>query len=191
LFDALVVTADVMGHELGERAAEDMARELSAYPLAAVGHALRRCKHEVTGRLTLAQIIQRIDDGHLGVEQAWALAQQARDEANTVVWTEEIAEAFGSAAPLLTEGDAVGARMAFKESYAALLLEARGAKQAAKWRVSLGHDPDGRARALGDAVERGRIAPSFAEWMLPTGERFDALRDRLLAMGNETPGLTP
>ncbi len=47
------------------------------------------------------------------------------DESTSVVWTDEMCQAWGVAAPLLEDGDKVGARMAFKESYARLIEEAR------------------------------------------------------------------
>lgn len=41
------------------------------------------------------------DDGRPGAEEAWAVAYRATNEAATVVWTDEMAEAFGLARPLL------------------------------------------------------------------------------------------
>lgn len=175
LAKAVIVTAEVMGHELSPLAAEAMARELATYPAAAVLGALRRCQRELTGRLTLAAILHRIDDGHLGLEEAWALCP--RDEDQTVVWTGEIAGAFFVARPLLQQGDQVAARMAFRECYTRLLQEARNERRAAVWTVSQGHDKAGVCEPVVAAVEKGRLEPDYAQVFvhpgLPDFERYE------------------
>jgi hypothetical protein len=50
--------------------------------------------------------------GHPTANEAWALVLASRDETDTVVWTEQIAEAAGIARPIIDAGDDVGARMA-------------------------------------------------------------------------------
>src|SRR3990167_9980819 len=72
LLRGVVVTGEVCGTDLSNPAAEVMVRELEQYPIDAVVSALKRCRREVTGRLSLATIIARIDDGHPGAEEAWA-----------------------------------------------------------------------------------------------------------------------
>lgn len=175
LAKAVIVTAEVMGHELTPLAAEAMAHELASYPPDAVAAALRRCQREQSGRLTLAAIIARIDDGHPGVEEAWAMCP--RDEDVTVVWTDEICAAYGVASPLIREGDQVAARMAFKESYTRLLQEARDEKRPAHWTVSVGHSLNGRCEPIVAAVEKGRLPADFARQHvyqgLPNFEQFD------------------
>ena len=181
LAKALIVTAEVMGHELSPLAAEAMADELASYPPAAVAAALRRCQREQSGRLTLAAVIARIDDGHPGVEEAWAMCPRSED--TTVVWTDEICAAYGVASPLLAEGDAVAARMAFKEAYARLLQEARDEKRAAKWTVSLGHARDGRCEPVVAAVEKGRLPADFArQYVYPGLPNFERYEKRLEAV---------
>lgn len=185
LAGALVVTAEVCGTELSVAAAEAMARELLAYPVADVGAALGRVRRELTGRLTLAAVLQRLPNGHPGGNEAWPLCP--RDEATTVVWTEQMAEAFGVAAPLLREGDQVAARMAFLECYAKLVREAESARQKPHWIVSLGHDPALRDSVLLVAVERGQLTAGDAERMLTT----DDGRDRLARLGAGGPKALP
>jgi len=160
LYQAVVVTAEVIGHEISPAAANEMARELLAYPEHQVAAALGRCKRELSGRLALAAIIQRIDDGHLGVEEAWALIPRSEDE--TVVWTDEIAGAYGVCRGLL-ETDQVAARMAFKESYQRALTVARAERRPANWWVCAGHDQAGRVSAVKHALEAGRITAGEAE----------------------------
>ncbi|CNI91284.1 hypothetical protein [Yersinia enterocolitica] len=62
----------------------------------------------------------------LSANEAWALALPAQDEANTVVWTNEIAQAWSIAQPIMQEGDKVGARMAFIAAYERLTKAAQG-----------------------------------------------------------------
>jgi hypothetical protein len=109
-----------------------------------------------------AHIIEQIDraaknDGRPGPEEAWSISLTARDEADTVVWTNECAKAWGSAAPIMELGDEVGARMAFKETYARLVAEARARREPASWELSEGFDKDRRRAAIARAVEDGRI----------------------------------
>lgn len=155
----LVVAAEVMGWPLSEVAAEVIARELEPYGAEESAKAIRACMR-AGGKLTLDAIVSRIDFGHPGPEEAWAMCP--RDEASTVVWTDEIAEAFGVAAPLL-ETDEVGARMAFRETYTRLLQQARDERRRPKWNASLGHDRAGRESALRDAVALGRLSRGHAE----------------------------
>lgn len=99
-------------------------------------------------------------DGRPGAEEAWAVAFRGTDEAATVVWCDEMAEAFGMARPLLLAGDEVGARMSFKETYNRLLAAARAARTPAKWSVSLGYDVAARDAAIRPHVEAGRLPPT-------------------------------
>jgi hypothetical protein len=103
------------------------------------------------------------DDGRLGAEEAWALALGAADEADAVVWTDEIAQAWGVALPVLQRGDEVGARMAFREAYGRHVAQARAARQPLRWCVALGHDSTRRADALRRAEELGRLSLGEAD----------------------------
>lgn len=109
-----------------------------------------------------AHVIEQIEraaknDGRPGPEEAWAISLGARDEADTVVWTHECAQAWAAATPIMALGDEVGARMAFKETYARLVAEARARFESASWEVSEGFDKDRRRSAVGRAIEAGRI----------------------------------
>lgn len=172
LLKGIVITAEVCGTELSKAAAEVMVRELETYPEAAVVSALKRCRREVKGRLSLASVVERIDDGHPGVEEAWAMCP--RDEDQTVVWTDEMAEAYGSVMELIVAGDTIAARMSFKERYAALVRQSRDDKRPARWVVSLGHDVNSRSAPLLEAVDKGRLPADTAHQLvasLPDGER--------------------
>lgn len=164
ILEAIAVTAELCGRVFSPAAAMMFASDLDGFPEPAVLSALTRCRKEVKGFLTIADVISRIDDGRPGAEEAWAMIP--RDEATSVVWTEEMAQAYGKASPLLDEGDKIGARMAFKEAYAKLVAEARDRKKPPKWTPSLGDDVNGRQLALIDAVRAGRMGIDHAANLL-------------------------
>jgi len=161
IIKAIAVTSEVMGNEMTEDAAKMMLADLSGFPPMAVAEALKRVRREVKGRLCVADIIRHIDDGRPGVEEAWAM--MPRSESETVVWTEEMAMAFGSVYRLLEEGDKIAARMAFRERYTTLCTEAKSNGEPVKWNASLGHDPTGRVPALAAAVAAGKITNDKAK----------------------------
>lgn len=103
------------------------------------------------------------DDGRPGAEEAWAIALRGQDEAETIVWTEEAAQAWGVALPVLQSGDDVGARMAFREAYGRMVAEARSQRRAVQWSAALGHDPTRRADALRRAADLGRLPKGSAD----------------------------
>lgn len=165
LLQAVAVTAELCGRTFSEAAARVFVGDLAAFPEAAVLKALTRCRREVKGVLTVQDVISRVDDGRPGPEEAWA--SMPFDESQTVVWTDEMAQAFGVALPLLEEGEKVAARMAFKESYLRLIGEAREAGKKVNWIASLGHDKNGRNAVLSEAVSLGRLSYEHAADFCP------------------------
>lgn len=167
--ELLGATIEVYGTQLSATSMELWWNVLAAFPLAAVRAALSahlRDPHagrfapkpaDVVGHLTAM-------DGRPGAEEAWSMIP--RDESASVVWTEEMAQAFGVAGPLLVEGDAIAARMAFLERYRALVQRARDAGTLVRWIPSLGHDQAGREGALMEAVERGRLTAQHVRGLL-------------------------
>src|SRR5690606_674981 len=107
-------------------------------------------------------------DGRPGADEAWAITLTSQDEAETVAWTQEMAEAFAICQPVLQNGDEVGARMAFKDAYNRLLAAARTANAPAKWSASLGWDQDKREAVLTKASSAGLLpAPTVAALLPP------------------------
>jgi hypothetical protein len=157
LISALGATAEIMQTQLQPAALMLMAEDLSAYKVADVLAALKRVRHEVSGRLTLAVIIERLQsaDGIPGGDEAWAL--MSRPESETVVITEQMAEAMQFARPLLSDGDKIGARMAFKDAYTRIVADAREKRVKPEWFVSLGFDPEGRSQPIAEAVRTGKL----------------------------------
>lgn len=158
---AIAVTAELCGRTLSDTAAKVFAGDLSAYPETAVLVALERCRREVRGALTLSDVIARIDDGRPGPEEAWAMLPH--DEATTVVWTSEMAEAWG----LVRELDPIAGRMAFREAYTRSTAQARHERRPPIWQASLGHDSDSREQVLRIAVEKGRLSAAHVAKLLP------------------------
>lgn len=165
ILEALAVTAELTNTQLSGPAAKVMAMDLSGYPENQVLGALTRCRKELKGRLTVADVITRLDDGRPGPEEAWAMLPF--DEAQTVVWTEEMAGAWGVALPLLEDGDRIAARMAFLESYRTRVQRARDSGTAVKWNVSLGHDQGKRSLVIEEAHRLGRIGTEQRNRLLP------------------------
>lgn len=164
LLEELAATVELCGSTYSPAAARILAADLEGFPEPAISRALRRCRLEVKGRLTPAEIISRIDDGHPTAEEAWSLIP--RTEEASAVWTDQMREAYFVARPLLEARDQVAARMAFKERYSVLLAEAREHKEPPKWTASLGADPHERASVLTHAVEQGRLGVEYAAGML-------------------------
>ena len=108
-----------------------------------------------------------VNDGRPGDEEAWAISRKAMDELDTVVWTEEMRQAFGICRPVLEAGDEIGARMAFKQSYARMVSEARARRELAVWSCSLGDDKERRMIAIERAVKEGKISQFSAAGLLP------------------------
>lgn len=164
----VTATAEVLGQEITATAAEMIATDLAEYPDQQIANGIKACRRELTGRLTLAAIIERIQrtDGHPEPNEAWAIALQASDERSTVVMTEQIQKALTAAQPIIDSGDAIGARMAFLDAYRRLTAEARDQRKEVAWHVSVGWDAQGRAVAISRAMEMGRIGKHHGESLL-------------------------
>ena len=173
LQDQIAATAELCGAPLSKPALAMLVMDLDTYPPQAVSAALRRCRMEHRGRLTAEAVISRIDDGRPGPEEAWAMIP--RDEAGSVVWTDEMAAAYGIAGPLLAQGEPIPARMAFLEHYRAAVAKARMDGVPPKWWPSLGHDPRGREQVLLEAAEKGRIGHDSPLLLACSGQSQRAL----------------
>jgi hypothetical protein len=111
---------------------------------------------------TPADVIGQIEglmeqDGRPGDDEAWAMAIKSRDENETVVWTDEMAQAWAVARSVFEIGDDVGARMAFKEAYTRMVQVARKGRIPTRWTVSEGFDQQKRLVALQMAADAGVV----------------------------------
>lgn len=157
---AICATAETLGQTISPSAAQMMAEDLAEHTIEVIASALRSCRRELPGRLTLGAILQRIQaaDGRPGKDEAWSMALAASDEFETVLLTAEIRQAMVASGPILDAGDKVGARMAFMSAYERLVTHARADSTPAKWEVSLGFDPARRVIAIESAVRSQLIS---------------------------------
>lgn len=160
----LTVVAEAMQNSISPSAIFLMTDDLMQFDLLVIEKALHRVRRECR-QLIPQEIFARIDDGRPNVEEAWGMLP--RDESQTVIWTDEMAEAYGVCTALLDEGDKIGARMAFKEKYTALLAQSRGEGRPVNWSVTLGMDKAAREDALKLAVESGKLSADYARTLLP------------------------
>jgi hypothetical protein len=191
IIQELAVTAELCGADMSEAAARVMCAELAVYSEREVLGALSRLRREHQGRFTLAAIITRLDDGRPGAEEAWAVFP--KDESSSAAVTTEMQEAMSAAWSLIEDGDRIGARMAFKESYERIVSKNRAERIPVNWQMSLGHDKNGREPALIEAARKGLIDPDRAMKMLPIEfhERFcDAIGRPELLLSHER-GVSP
>lgn len=140
---------------------------------------------------TPADVIAQIeglvaDDGRPGAEEAWAMCSNADDESETVVWSDEMSQAYSVAGPLMQAGDHIGARMAFKEAYLRLVDAARRERKPVSWSVSLGHDVNKRHAALVTAETRGLLPNGEALRLAPPAADMHTTATLLIENANKT-----
>lgn len=164
----VVATAEVLGQEITPKAAKMIAEDIERYSNDSIANGLTACRRELTGRLTLAAIIERIErnDGHPEPNEAWSIALKGLDQNETVVTTNEISRAMAVAEPVMQVGDKVGARMAFLDAYKREVEASRRSGSQAEWRVSSGWCPDSRKVAIEQAVELGRLPKQQEEKLM-------------------------
>lgn len=183
LLQAIAVTAELTQTQLSETAARVMAEDLSNFDEKMVMGALVKCRRELKKQMSIADIIDRLDDGRPSPNEAWAMIP--KNENDSVVWTREIAEAYGVCYKLMIEGDTIAARMAFIEAYKERCTNARNNAVPVKWEPSLGHDKNGREHVIMTAVEKGLLSSDHAAKLLPYHEHTEA-NTKLLGMVKES-----
>ncbi|VWB88726.1 hypothetical protein BLA13014_04108 [Burkholderia aenigmatica] len=142
---------------------------LAPYPLRMVLNAIGRHIDASEFAPTPASILKhlpKMSDGRPEADEAWAIAIRSADERETVVWTQEIAEAWAIASPVFAT-DEIGARMAFKAAYSRILDRNRGLNATPQWVVSQGFDAQRRLEAVEHAVRAGRLQLTHAQAVVP------------------------
>lgn len=168
IVQALTVAFQYVNQSMPDVAIAEMAHDLETYPVDNVLFALKRCRSELKS-IRYADIIDRLPGGHPGPEEAWSvIGPSLRNESMTVVWTDQMREAFGVALGLAD--DPTAARMAFKETYVKLVNDARSRNQGPKWSVSAGTDKQHRELVVREAVKAGKLLPAYAGQFLPLPE---------------------
>jgi len=116
----------------------------------------------------IESINARTTDGRPTDDEAWAMIPH--DEETSVVMSDEMAAAMGSARPLLDAGDKIGARMAFKAAYKRIVESNKEYGVKPKWFPSLGTNKEGREPVLKEAVRLGRLNQDHVAGLLPPPE---------------------
>lgn len=169
LVDQLAATSELLGQQMSVTAAAMLAEDLADYSRPVLAAALKRVRTECAGKLTPKVIIEAIDAamGRPGANEAWATALSALDERNTVAWTEEMAQAWEMARPVVVGGDEIGGRMAFKDAYERLVRVAREERRTPVVTVSVGWEAELRTAGIEKAVKLGYMLPREAVAYLP------------------------
>lgn len=162
---AVRATAELTPAKLSATAIAMLAKDLADLPREQVLAALRRCRREGVKRLTMMDVVARIDDGRPAPDEAWTMLP--KDATGSVVWCEEMAQAEAMAQGLMDAADWMTARVVFKEGYARLAEEARAAGVAPVWTLRQGTDADALERALLTGIAHGRVTSSFARSLCP------------------------
>ena len=171
ILQAITVTAELTGTQLSANAAAVMVEDLLAYPVDKVLIALGRCRRELKGRLTLAAILERIDDDWQSAEEAFnTLVAGWNNENLSILTTHTAMQAGESAAALFNAGDKYRAGTAFKTTYERIVSEKKAMHIKPDWYVSAGLDKEQLAQLVTEAVATGKIASDYALALLPAGE---------------------
>ena len=180
LIKAIGVTFELSGSPLTKEAKSFAIRVLEDYPEDSVRKALEKCVTQVHGKMSLAKIIEQIDDGRPGPDEAWA--RLPKTEAESAMMTAEMGAAYDTIRGLMTSGpecsvggdgrtyqkiDMIAARKAFLEAYKRLTSDARQAGDKVKWIFSGGHDASRHEGVLRDAMRKGLIDPEQAQYHCP------------------------
>ena len=186
LSNEIMGTIEAMGGEATPKVVALMAADFQVFPKHQLKEALRRVRMESAGKLTPKTLLDQLDalHGRIGGDEAFALVLKARDETQTVVWTDEIAQAWTACAPLLQGRDQVGARMAFKQAYERIVQDARAQLKRPKPLVSIGSDPELRRVAVTQAHEQGFLPLQMALDALEGIAEFDAQQNEFVAIGH-------
>src|ERR1035441_4547510 len=153
--------------------AQDVSTELSDEQLLRGLSRLRKEREWVSVKAIIELSGVGREDGRPEMEAAWAMCP--KNEETSVVWTEEMAEAFGLCRPLLNSGDVIGARMVFKEQYPQIVSRARVEHRPVRWIASLGWDVNDRVRALSEAIQKKRIESGYAFGLLGVAQQDELL----------------
>jgi predicted ester cyclase len=156
---------EIYDKKLSEAAIVLFLVDLSVYSENQLLDAFKRCRLELKHFPTISDIKDRINDGHLSPNEAWAMIPL--NENDSVCWTQEMKEAYFTARPIILSGDFIAARVTFLEKYKNLIFEARANNKKAKYELSLGLDKNKRQEVVCEAIKQGCISPEKAKLLLP------------------------
>lgn len=190
IMQAIAVTAELTGTQFSRDAMFVMAEDLLAYPLDKVLIAFERCRRELKGKLTLAAILERIDDGWQSAEEAFnALVSGWENDSISILTTHTAMQAAQSATALFNAGDKYRAGMAFKTAYERMVSEKKAKGIQPDWFVSAGVDKEQLAHVVKEATMNGHITQDYALTLLPASqERIDIETGNLLTNEQRAAG---
>jgi DNA-binding NarL/FixJ family response regulator len=170
---AIAAVMDLYDKPISEAAAMLWWTALEQYPIDQVERAITaHTRDPERGRYAprpadlIAAMADHAENPWPSPDEAWAIALTASDERASVVWCDEIAQALGAAQSVLSMGDEVGARMAFRDAYRRLTRQTQDSGRQPRWWVTQGHDPQQRAQAVIDAQARGLLQHDRAQELL-------------------------
>jgi hypothetical protein len=184
LLEIIKATGEIYSRQVSTAAAVMFLADLDGFDSSQILNALSICRKQLKTFPSIADVIARIDDGHPGVEEAWAMIP--KEEEGSIVWTNEMVGAFGIARNLLLDGDAIAARMAFKESYTQMLATSRSENISPNWFLSPGHDKTTHEPAVREALSKKRISIGYARDLLP---EIEFKNPATLAIPDQSPPL--
>jgi len=157
-------THDIMpaGKVFKQHHMEIIFSDLSAFDFEIIRQAInhhRRSAKFAPAPNDIIELISKTQPQHIGVEEAWGVANALYDERTTVCITDEIMAAYSASSLVL---DKTAARMIFKEKYSELIKNAKPPK----WWVSIGTDKEKRAAVIQEAVTQGRLQSNSVKLLL-------------------------
>ncbi|MBU0917862.1 MAG: hypothetical protein KKD97_16065 [Gammaproteobacteria bacterium] len=184
----LRATVELLGLSMSDDAAEIFVEDISGFPDHQIIGALARCRKEVRGRLTPRDVIDRLEDGRLSPDEAWA--QVPKSEYDSIVWTNEMAHAWSMAAPAWADGDRVAAARAFRDAYVKAVSYSRDNRIPAEWSVSLGSDRQQAFNVVEAAVRNKQISLKMGLDVVPDLPNINS-QEVLKAIAAPLPDQTP
>ncbi|QAU34034.1 hypothetical protein [Janthinobacterium sp. 17J80-10] len=165
MMEAISATAELCGHPLSPAASALLANDLAALDRKAVLAALARCRAELPRGLNIGEVLTRVEDGRPAAEDAWRMLPLS--EAESVVWTKEMAQAWGKVSSRLLNTERETAHAIFVQCYTQAVLMARCTQEKITWTPSLGTDPVHREQVLLDALQKERLTADYVKDLLP------------------------
>lgn len=168
-------TAEAVGFPISQTCADMMALDLADHEFDQVKLACARCRRELKYRLTLPDILERLqaEDGRPGPDEAWLLVM--KDDDYSQLTNNEIDEASRGVMDAIRQGNAFGAERSFKELYPKVIKKARERGLNPVWRVSIGQ-LGGNEQAISEGLKKGVLAIAYLDDNFPTDQIRGAVR---------------
>lgn len=178
-------TAEAVGFPISQTCADMMALDLGGYEFDQVKAACAKCRRELKFRLTLSDIIDRLqaEDGRPGPDEAWLMVM--KDDDYSQLTNNEIDEASKGVMEAIRAGNAFGAERSFKELYPKVVKKAREQGRIPVYRVSIGQ-LGGNEQAISEGLKSGVLAINYLEANFPEDQIRGAAR-----LGNTQLALPP